>query len=333
MTNSNKLADALREMLETYEYPWSQNRPSWLNAVNQYLAEHDAQPAQGKWQPIETAPKDNKRPLMLARFNEAGQLTQFDYNATWESESESWEIPQLYYYWASENGNVEEPTHWMYQPDCFAVAAPQPAPAPVQVDGVIGRFGHHPDPATDFEVEVESLQGRLFDAKHAIPGKHGVTESVAQVADAIKRAMTFRVGGVETSVRAKSILRALELEAAHPPAPAADGAGELLRMVATNIRSNLYSLPSIASDWVYKIDAAIAALRQPVPDAVRELIDADREYDAANEAWDAIPGPPDGCVDDRDFDSPEYQRLCAAIARRSAALAALASQQESRNAE
>lgn len=108
-----------------------------------------------------------------------------------------------------------------------ALQAQQPAPAPVQVGDALGRFGHHPDPATDFEVEVTSLQGRLFNAKHAIPDKHGVTESVAQVADAIKRAMTFRVGGVETSVRAKSILHALEQEAAHPPAPAADGAGEL----------------------------------------------------------------------------------------------------------
>src|SRR5688500_9465273 len=57
MTNSNKLADALREMLETYEYPWSQNRPSWLTAVNQYLAEHDAQPAPAPVQVYGWCPK------------------------------------------------------------------------------------------------------------------------------------------------------------------------------------------------------------------------------------------------------------------------------------
>ena len=74
---------------------------------------------------------------------------------------------------------------------------------------------------------------------------------------------------VATEIMA-SIREALAEHDAQPaPAPAADGAEELLRMVATNIRSNLDSLPSIASDWVYKIDAAIAALRQPVPDAVQ----------------------------------------------------------------
>lgn len=81
----------------------------------------DAQPQQRvpDWQPIETAPKDNKRPLLLACFAANGRMTSFDWNAAWESESESWEIPQVYYYWASENGYVEEPTHWAYQPETF----------------------------------------------------------------------------------------------------------------------------------------------------------------------------------------------------------------------
>ena len=69
--------------------------------------------------PIETAPRDNKRPLWIAAFDEDGVLQSFDYNAIWKSESESWELPDVYWYWASENGNVEEPTHWMYQPDWF----------------------------------------------------------------------------------------------------------------------------------------------------------------------------------------------------------------------
>ena len=73
------------------------------------------------WQPIDTAPKDNKRPLFLARFNDDGTIQSFDYNGSWECESESWEMPGVYYFWASEDGNVEEPTHWMYQPDWFSV--------------------------------------------------------------------------------------------------------------------------------------------------------------------------------------------------------------------
>ena len=80
------------------------------------------------WQPIETAPKDNKRPLWLARFNDDGTMQSFDYNGSWERESESWEMPGVYYFWASENGNVEEPSHWAYQPERFcALPGAQPA--------------------------------------------------------------------------------------------------------------------------------------------------------------------------------------------------------------
>lgn len=142
MTTNNKLADALRNIVNMLrDHPAMQGR-DYIDlgiAANNALREYDASlasspPAQGEWQPIETAPKDNKRSLMLARFNKAGQLTEFDWNAAWRSESESWELPHIvYYYWASENGSVEEPTHWMYQPDWFAAAAPQPAPAPVHV--------------------------------------------------------------------------------------------------------------------------------------------------------------------------------------------------------
>lgn len=73
-------------------------------------------PSTVAWHPIETAPKDNKRPLYLAQFNtETGDLIDLDWDASWEPESESWEIPQVYYIWRSANGRVEEPTHWAYQ--------------------------------------------------------------------------------------------------------------------------------------------------------------------------------------------------------------------------
>ena len=89
-----------------------------------------SQPAQAVdgWQPIETAPTSNKRPLLIASFNDLGKIRDFDFNASWESESESWEIPQVYYFWASENGNVEEPTHWMYQPEWFDKLSATPTP-------------------------------------------------------------------------------------------------------------------------------------------------------------------------------------------------------------
>jgi len=80
----------------------------------QRLAKEAPAPTEHVWHPIETAPRDNKRRLYLAAFID-GKLIALDHNATWETESESWEMPQLYSYWSSENGLVEEPTHWAYQ--------------------------------------------------------------------------------------------------------------------------------------------------------------------------------------------------------------------------
>lgn len=70
-----------------------------------------------KWQPIDTAPKDNKIPLYLARFSENGELLEIDYDGSWEYWEESWELSHINgWYWASCNG-IEEPTHWCYQVD------------------------------------------------------------------------------------------------------------------------------------------------------------------------------------------------------------------------
>lgn len=94
------------------------------------LAQQPVPPNAVTWHPIETAPKDNKRPLYLAQFNtETGDLIDLDWDASWEPESESWEIPQVYYIWRSANGRVEEPTHWAYQD--LASAPQQPVGEPV----------------------------------------------------------------------------------------------------------------------------------------------------------------------------------------------------------
>lgn len=120
MTN---LLNAAKAALEVLEQIGSGKLVDDLRAA---IAE--AERAVPEWQPIETAPKDNKIPLFLARFNEDGTLQSFDYDGIWDSDYESWEIPQVYYFWASANGNVEEPTHWMSQPEWFdrIAAAPKP---------------------------------------------------------------------------------------------------------------------------------------------------------------------------------------------------------------
>jgi hypothetical protein len=101
------------------------------------------------WQPIETAPKDNKRPLYFARFDPMGKLAELDFDGIWESESESWEQPQIYYFWASANG-IEEPTHWAFQDE--------PIP-PSPETGV--RFTHL-NPAPDASVPHIPTPSRTF---------------------------------------------------------------------------------------------------------------------------------------------------------------------------
>lgn len=80
------------------------------------------QPA--RWSPIEDAPRNNERPLLLAYFSEDGQLQAVDFGGRWESGSESWELPQIYYYWESMTNTVDEPTHWAYQPSWFDTIPP-----------------------------------------------------------------------------------------------------------------------------------------------------------------------------------------------------------------
>lgn len=67
------------------------------------------------WQPISTAPKDNNRPLYLARFNEDEKLQELDFDGGWEYWQESDELAHINgFAWVS-NGGIEEPTHWAYQ--------------------------------------------------------------------------------------------------------------------------------------------------------------------------------------------------------------------------
>lgn len=75
------------------------------------------------------------------------------------------------------------------------------------------RFGHHPEPAIDFCIEVEALEGHLFDAKHGI-GKPG--HEPRKVDDDFRRrvsnAMDFIVGGDQIAIAAKATLRALSAQ-------------------------------------------------------------------------------------------------------------------------
>lgn len=77
-----------------------------------------------EWQPIETAPRDGGETGILIAEIVNGEVVALDYDAIWASDYESWEMPQVYWYWASANGSVEEPTHWSPMP-----AMPKPKAA------------------------------------------------------------------------------------------------------------------------------------------------------------------------------------------------------------
>lgn len=64
----------------------------------------------------------------------------------------------------------------------------------------LGRFGHHPDPAIDFCVEVDYLKGMQYDV-----GCRRASE--AEFNDRVARAMEFRVGGDQHAIAAKAVLR------------------------------------------------------------------------------------------------------------------------------
>lgn len=69
----------------------------------------------------------------------------------------------------------------------------------------LGRFGHHPDPAIDFCVEVEELESMHrnrtigFDHEPALEAR-------------VEKAMDFRVGADLNAVHAKQALRQVDAE-------------------------------------------------------------------------------------------------------------------------
>lgn len=69
----------------------------------------------------------------------------------------------------------------------------------------LGRFGHHPDPATDFEVEVQDLEAEVYNFN---AGFQPLPRP--ELARRIGRALDFRVGGVPSCVTAKAALRQMD---------------------------------------------------------------------------------------------------------------------------
>lgn len=56
-----------------------------------------------QWKPIAEAPHDNEEPIILACFDEYGELCALDFDGLWNGDE--WVSPY----------DIEDPTHWIYQ--------------------------------------------------------------------------------------------------------------------------------------------------------------------------------------------------------------------------
>lgn len=78
-----------------------------------------------------------------------------------------------------------------------------------QNDEKLGRFGHHPDPALDFCVEVEKIKGEWLNIRI---GFESGTPAMVELRQRIEKAIQFRVGGDLNAVEAKRLLRRIDAE-------------------------------------------------------------------------------------------------------------------------
>lgn len=74
----------------------------------------------------------------------------------------------------------------------------------IAVTTEVSQFGHHPNPATDFCVEVEALLGEI--KNHQVGFTNG-TPTREEMDRRIERAMAFKVGGDTSAIAAKGTLR------------------------------------------------------------------------------------------------------------------------------
>ncbi|WP_304617847.1 hypothetical protein [Paracoccus sp. (in: a-proteobacteria)] len=138
-------------------------------------------------------------------------------------------------------------------------------------DEALGRFNHHPDPAIDFCIEVETLESRLHQAELGLSKLGTQPETVQAVYADICRAMDFIVGGDAGAVDAKAVLRDLARRAA-PAATDEALAAQIADQIVPEYRAKgaAYSCSShTAKRWSAAYDAALlaqrAALSQPAP--------------------------------------------------------------------
>jgi hypothetical protein len=69
----------------------------------------------------------------------------------------------------------------------------------------LGRFGHHPDPAIDYCVEVEELEGMMFNRRVGFDAEPSLDERVG-------KALGFSVAGDQNAIGARQTLKEIDAE-------------------------------------------------------------------------------------------------------------------------
>lgn len=64
------------------------------------------------------------------------------------------------------------------------------------------RYDHHPEPAIAYCIEVDCIEGLIYDVRHGMA-------SVDDVRKRVERALDFRVGGDASAIAAKDKLRTM----------------------------------------------------------------------------------------------------------------------------
>lgn len=269
MTN-NKLADALSsaviqmdmagDCIEAGRYDEALlHVRSMMRSRREALAEHDAQHAPRGWRlvPILATPEMDAAGKRALSDNGVDDVDDSDALVTYHA---------------------------------MLAAAPQPAPAPVQVGGLEGdaRLAHDQCRAV---AQMARALAEVHDARMSIlaTGRAPVEvigQSSAEIMEWLGDALSGMDACDESDEWMDPVFDAAQARwpiAAHPPAPAADGAGELPPLPEPTCLGfrNPCGITQLPDMGIYGYTAdqvracqreAIAALRQPVPDAVREEV-------------------------------------------------------------
>ena len=171
--------------------------------------------------------------------------------------------------------------------------------APVHGEAeALGRFGHHPDAAIDFCVEVERIENVVRNQHLGLARP----EELASLETDVAKAMQFRVGGDIQAIDAKAALRKVEHELRTPsrePAggepvasdnergPIVDTRQHLIETMAEIFMQDRGQVPNRAMFIATRFFDRITALAEPQPPDRAAVLDivAERARQVSVEGW------------------------------------------------